>query len=68
MGENLLHQGEDVRVLDGVNVAAAVLAGTDKAGQAEFAQMLAHGGHADAGAFGQGGDIVNILGGKPQHV
>ena len=41
-------------VLDGVDVAAALLACADQSGQTEFAQMLAHGGHADAGAFCQG--------------
>jgi hypothetical protein len=65
VGENLLHQGEHMGVLDGVDVAAALLACADQAGQTEFAQMPAHGGHADAGAFCQGGDVVDFLGGKP---
>ena len=68
VGEYLLDQRENVRVLDGVDVVAAFLACTDQAGQTEFAQVLAHGGYPDAGAFRQGGDVVNVLGRKPQHV
>jgi hypothetical protein len=30
--------------------------------------MLAHGGNTDAGAFCQGADVVDILGGKPEHM
>jgi hypothetical protein len=65
VGENLLHLGEHMGVLDGLDVAAALLACADKAGQAEFAQMLTHGGHTDAGAFGQRGDVVDVLGREP---
>jgi hypothetical protein len=65
VGENLLHQGEHMGVLDGVDVAPAFLACADQAGQAEFTEVLAHGGHTDAGAFCQGGDVVDVLGGKP---
>src|ERR1700733_10114175 len=65
VGEDLLDQGEHVRVLDGVDVAAAVSACADQPGQAQLAQMLAHSGNTDAGAFCQGADVVDVLGGKP---
>jgi hypothetical protein len=65
VGEDLLDQGEHMGVVDGVDVAAAVSACTDQSSQAQLAQMLAHGGDADAGAFRQGADIVDVLGGKP---
>ena len=65
VGEDLLDQGQDVGIFDGVDVVAAFSACADQASQAEFAQVLAHCGHADAGAFCQGGDVVDVLGGKP---
>jgi hypothetical protein len=63
--KDLLYQGEHMGVVDGVDVAAAVSASTDQSGQAQLAQMLAHGGNTDAGAFCQGADVVDVLGGKP---
>jgi hypothetical protein len=65
VGEDLLDQGEHMGVVDGVDVAAAVSACADQSGQAQLAQMLAHGGNTDAGAFCQGADVVDVLGGKP---
>ena len=37
VGENLLDEGKDVGIFDGVDVAAAFLACADQASQAEFA-------------------------------
>ena len=65
VGEDLLDQGEHMGIVDGVDVAAAVSACADQSGQAQLAQMLAHGGNTDAGAFCQGADVVDVLGGKP---
>jgi hypothetical protein len=60
--EDLVDQVEDVRVVDGVDVATALAAGGNDAGQPELAQVLARGGDADARAFGQRADVVLALG------
>ena len=49
----------------GLATAAAISARADQSGQAQLAQMLAHRGNTDAGAFCQGADVVDVLGGKP---
>jgi hypothetical protein len=46
--EDLVYQVQDVGVVDGVDVAAALAAGGDDAGQAELAEVLACGGDADS--------------------
>jgi hypothetical protein len=47
--EDLLYQGEYVRVVDGVDLAAPVAAASDDAPQAQLGQMLARGGNGHPG-------------------
>ena len=60
--EDLVDHVEDVGVVDGVDVPAALAAGRDDAGQAEFAEVLAGGGDADADPVGERAYVVLALG------
>jgi hypothetical protein len=60
--EDLLDEGEDVGVFDGVDLAAAVSAGGDEAGEAEFGQVLTYGRDCCADAFREGADVVFVAG------
>ena len=65
VGEDLLDEGQDVGVFDGVDVVAALSAHADETGEAQLGQVLAHGGHAEAGPLGQRGHVVYVLGRQP---
>jgi cation:H+ antiporter len=68
VGEDLLDQRENVWIVDRVDVVPPFSTGADQAGQAKLGQVLAHGGHTDAGALSQSRDVVAALGRQPQHV
>ena len=60
--EDLLDHGDHVRIVDGVDLAAAVSSATDDPGQSELGQVLACRGHAHSGSCRQRADVVLALG------
>jgi hypothetical protein len=68
VGEDLVDEGEDVRVFDGVDLAAAVPPGGDQPGEAEFREVLADEGDRGSGAGGEGSDVVVVPGEQPHQV
>jgi hypothetical protein len=66
--EDLLDQGEHVGVFHGVDLASAVAAGGDEAGEAELGQVLTDGRDGGADAFCEGADVVFVAGQQPDHM
>lgn len=50
MGEDLVNEGEDVRIVDTVDLSPAAAVDGEKAGQAKLRRLLADGGHGGAPA------------------
>jgi hypothetical protein len=68
VGDTETDQLDDVRCFHVVDLASAVAAGTDDAGELEFGQVVADGGHAMAGLFGERADVTLALGEQPEQL
>ena len=68
MFDGLVDEGEHVRVLYAVDLAAAVSPGGDQVSEAQLGQVLADGRDGGPDCFGQAGDVVFALGEEPQQM
>ena len=66
--EDLLDHGDDVRIVDCIDLAATVASATDDPGQSELSQVLARRGHAYSGSCRQRAHVVFALGGQSDQV
>lgn len=67
MADSLVNEGEDVGVVDTVDLPAPVGSDGDQVDEAEFGEVLADGGDGGADLRGQGGDVaVAPLSEQPQ--
>ena len=66
--EDLLDHGDHMRILNGVDLAAAVASTTDDARQSKLRQVLARGSNAHAGSSRQRAHVVFALGGQGNEV
>ena len=59
---------DDVLIVNEVDLAFALAAGADQAGEFELAEVVADGGHALRDFLGQGADVAFALGEQPHEV